>query len=188
MRTGSTSLGRRSPQGNRRVLSSWIVIAFALLSLVLLASAASAATPSRSSGPVSPPAGAPDNDQPKGQADYSGAGAEQRAAAPWNCTVVTDDPHKFANTIDGEASQFCSGVGWAPQRIVVSIQRLRWYGWQTVASRDSGDVWVDFVSRDLLYDCGGTGTYTYRVVGTGYAAGGTRSLSVQSQNTLRVAC
>jgi hypothetical protein len=49
----------------------------------------------------------------------------------------------------------------------------------------SSSYWVDDV---MWYDCYNTGTWTYRVIVTGYAAGGAYSKTVQSANYLRTTC
>lgn len=128
-------------------------------------------------------------DLPTAEASYGGGGAGTRAAATWNCTAYASDPSKFANTIDGEGFQSCSGVGWSPQRITVVIQRYAYFGfWNNRATIDSGYAYVNFIQRDRIYDCSGTGSQLYRVVTGGFAAGGSASIAVQSLNYLRVTC
>ncbi|MCW4355654.1 hypothetical protein ONR57_20315 [Hoyosella sp. YIM 151337] len=114
---------------------------------------------------------------------------EMNAQATWVCSVYASDPSSFANTIEGEGWQSCSGFGWQPQRINVVIQRYLGLGfWQNRANQDSGYVWVNFVHRDLIYDCSGTGSQLYRVVTNGYAQGGAYYQPVQSENYLRYTC
>ncbi len=113
----------------------------------------------------------------------------QTAAAPrWVCTIYASDPSRFANTVEGEGAQWCSGSGWWPQKIVVTLQRHRWWGWQNVNRVESSWAYIYFVHRDFIYNCSGTGTHTYRVVTDGYAEGGYYKASVQSENYLRRSC
>lgn len=128
-----------------------------------------------------------DDDLPRSGETYT---AETVAGPPpFVCTVHASDPNKFANTIDGEGFQSCAGTGWSPHRLKVTIQRYRALGfWQNRDSVDSGDVFVDFVQRDLIYNSSGAGSQLYRVVSDGWAAGGAFHLAVQSENYLRVDC
>lgn len=74
-------------------------------------------------------------------------------------------------------------------RFEVLVQRERWYGWQTVHAQWTP--WGSSAFRELVdvaYDCSGDGTYTYRMVSTGEAAGGTSTGSTQSLNYLRKSC
>lgn len=116
----------------------------------------------------------------------STSGAEPSQA--WNCTAYASDPSKVRLQIRGEGSQFCSGVGWSPQKVRVQIQRQRWWGWQTVSSSESGYQYNDFITRAPAYNCFETGTYAYRIVTTGWVQGGARSVSAQSMNYLRTTC
>lgn len=132
------------------------------------------------------------DDLPISEGSYGPSGTTTSTASTagsWVCTVYASDPSKFANTIDGEGFQSCSGVGWSPQRITVTIQRYCCFGfWNNRASIDSGYVYVNFVQRDRIYDCTGTGSQLYRVVTGGYAAGGSAFQPVQSANYLRATC
>jgi hypothetical protein len=90
--------------------------------------------------------------------------------------------------IVGEGFQSCFDSGWAPQRIRVSIQRKRWNGWQNLDaaySAWSNHNWVDLTNYYYRYN---VGTWTYRVVMTGWSAGGWASKSVQSAHYLRASC
>lgn len=124
-----------------------------------------------------------------GQGYSSGAGNSLAAVAGWSCTLYASDPGYSSGTIEGEGFQACAGAGWAPQRIIVTIQRYLGLGfWQNKAQRDSSWVYIDFIHRDLIYGCGGTGSQLYRVLTNGYVAGGSARGIVQSQNYLRVTC
>ncbi|MBI3430254.1 MAG: hypothetical protein HY050_09435 [Actinobacteria bacterium] len=123
----------------------------------------------------------------------SGASVNASAAitpsAAWVCTVYASDPGRFANTIDGEGFQTCSGTGWSPQRVRVTLQRYLGLGfWSNLTIVDSGYVYVNAVDRNFIYDCSNLGTQTYRVITDGYAVGGAYHASVQSLNYLTVTC
>lgn len=166
-----------------------------LLLALLVPAPASGATPiERHSQAVSVSSVAAfDTDLPKGsvrQAQSPTPRAQRYAtAASWVCTVYSSDPRKSGIFLEGDGSQFCSGAGFAATKITVKVQRSRWYGWQTVRTQITS--WSSASFRELVdvaYDCSGDGTYTYRIVTTGYANGVTYSQSVQSLNYLRVSC
>lgn len=110
---------------------------------------------------------------------------EPRGSAPFTPQIRADPA--YSSRVDG--SQFCSGSGYAATKITVKVQRHRWYRWQTMRSQSTGWSSSGFIELvDVGYDCSGDGTYTYRIVTTGYANGGLYSQSVQSLNYLRVSC
>jgi hypothetical protein len=74
------------------------------------------------------------------------------------------------------------------QRLAISIQRQRWYGWQTLDTEYTAYTSSYWVSDVMWYDCYNSGTWTYRVIVTGYAAGGRYGKTVQSANYLRTTC
>ncbi len=124
-----------------------------------------------------------------GPTTQPGARAGALSAASWVCSIYASDPTKFANTIEGEGWQSCTGSGWSPQRLKVTLQKYKAFGfWNNLTSRDSGYVYINFVDRNFIYDCSGLGTQTYRVVTDGWAAGGAYHAAVQSLNYLRVSC
>jgi len=136
-----------------------------------------------------------DNDLPLSGLALSATGLQARPnsvvtpAADWVCSIYASDPTKFANTIEGEGFQSCSGINWSPQRVKVTLQRYLGLGfWNNLTIVDSGYVYINFVQRDFIFDCSTQGTQTYRVVTDGFAVGGLYSASVQSLNYLRVAC
>jgi hypothetical protein len=123
--------------------------------------------------------------RPAPSADVNSAAA----LASWVCSIYASDPSKFANTIEGEGWQSCTGSGWSPQRLKVTLQKYKGLGfWNNLTVRDSGNAYVNFVHGDFIYDCSGLGTQTYRVVTDGYAVGGLYHKAVQSLNYLRVSC
>lgn len=134
---------------------------------------------------------ATDTDLPVGQSSY-GADSSSEAqfgVQAWSCTIYASDPRKMATPdIVGEGFQSCFDSGWAPQRIRVSIQRKRWYGWQTMDEAYTNWSYNNWVDLTNYYYCRNVGTWTYRVVTTGWAAGGSASKSVQSEHYLRAYC
>ena len=132
-------------------------------------------------------------DMPIGKATYAptaAAAADQSAsaAASWVCTVYADDIWQSGDWAEGDGSQICSGVGFAPEKIRTQIQRHRWWGWETVKTDSTG--WSSSNIRTLLpaYDCSDDGTFTYRLVTTGWAQNGAYSQDVQSANDVRFTC
>jgi hypothetical protein len=113
------------------------------------------------------------------------------ATASWTCTVYASDPfwEDTGYVIGGEGAQFCSGAGWAPQRIRVAIETYLGLGFWEIRVRD-GTSWSYSDSSDytVYWDCAGSGTQTYRVVVDGYAQGGNAEQSVQSENDPRWTC
>ena len=130
-------------------------------------------------------------DMPTGNATFGpevASTSDSRTAASWVCTVYASDIWKSGEWAEGEGSQFCSGAGYSPIMIRTQIQRDRWWGWETVKTDTSS--WTSGYMITLLpgYDCDGDGTFTYRLVTTGWAAGGAYSQNVQSLNYVRFSC
>jgi hypothetical protein len=129
-----------------------------------------------------------DDDLPKGEAKYAAASGPAALAAAWSCTVYASDPRRSYYDVEGEGFQSCFATGWSPQRLAISIQRQRWYGWQTMDTEYIPYTTGNWSDRTIWYNCYNTGTWTYRVVVTGYAQGGRSGKSVQSENYLRTTC
>jgi hypothetical protein len=130
-------------------------------------------------------------DMPKGKAAFGPNAASangSKALASWVCTVYASDIWKSGEWAEGEGSQFCSGAGYSPMMIRTQIQRSRWYGWETVKTDTSS--WASGYMVTLLpgYDCDDDGTFTYRLVTTGWAQGGAYAQDVQSLNYVRFSC
>jgi hypothetical protein len=128
---------------------------------------------------------------PIGKATFgqnTASASDSKTAAPWVCTVYASDIWKDGEWAEGEGSQFCSGSGYSPMMIRTQIQRDRWWGWETVKTDTSS--WSSGYMVTLLpgYDCDGDGTFTYRLVTTGWAQGGAYSRDVQSLNYVRFTC
>ena len=160
------------------------------------ASAATAADPSPSgSVPTVELIPAFDDDLPTGSAPLTLAGPESRSsdalspAAAWVCSVYTSDPDKSGGEIHGVGSQICTGAGYAPIKIDVTIQRYTALGFWNNRYKAVG-AWnsSNFDTLEAWYDCGGDGTQTYRIVTDASAMGGAYMQSVQSLNYLRVSC
>lgn len=130
-------------------------------------------------------------DMPIGKATFgpnAAPASDSKTAARWVCTVYASDIWKDGEWAEGEGSQFCSGSGYSPMMIRTQIQRHRWWGWETVKTDTSS--WSSGYMVTLLpgYDCDGDGTFTYRLVTTGWAQGGAYSQNVQSLNYVRFTC
>lgn len=173
--------------------SAFAVVAMSVLIPVPASAAEPADSPARPSSVELVPAWS--KDLPAGEAQMEGATnvpvqrAITQAAPAWVCTVYSSDPRKSGVFVEGDGSQFCSGTGYAATKITVRLQRSRWYGWQTMRTESTSWGSARFLELvDVAYDCSGDGTYTYRMVTTGYANGGAYSQSVQSLNYLRVRC
>lgn len=123
---------------------------------------------------------------------YSGNLASKQAPrASWNCTVYAGDPtwSDKGYVVSGEGAQFCSGVGWAKQRVRVALETYEGLGVWQIRVRD-GTAFSNADSSDytVYWDCAGSGTQTYRTVVDGYAQSGGASQSVQSENDPRLTC
>lgn len=132
-------------------------------------------------------------DLPTGQATLApihSSAFSAAAAAPWVCTVFAGNPwFNGSSSINASGSQTCSGSGWSPQMVKVTLQKYAGFGiWNNVVSSSSGWTTSNPVSRKLSYACRGTGSEEYRVVTDGYAEYGGWGASVQSQSYVRIYC
>lgn len=123
-------------------------------------------------------------------AGVSAPAGAQPPGVKWICTGHSQPPIAESGILRANAFQSCTGgPGWRMQRLVVEIQRSRWFGWQTMQRYDSGNLNDAFVERTVLYKCAGTGRQTYRTLATGYTSNGAhRSAPVPSPSTLTVTC
>jgi hypothetical protein len=134
-----------------------------------------------------------DQDLPAGEAAVphtatgNGSG-DVGTLASWVCTVYASDVDHNGTYLAGNGWQSCAGSGYTPAKIDVKIQRSRWYGWETMSSASGNWEFDSWQELWTYYECTGTGTHDFRVVSTGYAAGGAYSQSVQSLNYLRINC
>lgn len=186
------------------------------LAAFTLVSAASAGTANASASPSSQRPKAPslrvvkvsvtpafDNDLPKGKTTDGPGGVSGKAtsaagitpAASFVCTIYASDPSVEDGTTSkayvmmGNGLQLCSGAGYANQKITVAIQTYIGLGlWDNRVVVPTAWSSADVVSESAYWDCTGSGTQTYRIVTTGWAASGDYGASVQSENYLRVTC
>lgn len=172
-------------------------VALATAAAVVVGATAATATP-RTSGAHAPMSvslvPAFSNDLPKGSAELSLLAGGQRAAgvtpnAAWVCSIYTSDPWKSGIWITGDGTQTCTGAGYAPMKVNVTIQVYKGLGFWNNRVKSQGS-WTSANQETLQpwYDCSGDGTYTYRIVTDGYAQSGMYTQAVQSLNYLRVAC
>ncbi|MBK8469536.1 MAG: hypothetical protein WAR57_10375 [Candidatus Phosphoribacter sp.] len=111
------------------------------------------------------------------------------AAYPFVCHVYAGDPYfEGGDTVTGWGYQSCSGSGWAPQNVQITIQRYRWWGWQNVARNQSGWNYAQFDEVHSQYYCVGSGTYDYRVVNDAWVTGGAQMVTAQSTHYYQVTC
>jgi hypothetical protein len=89
------------------------------------------------------------------------------AAYPIGCglTVLIS---RHGNFIDGDVITGCNSVVASIQHDII-IQRSRWYGWETMATLTPSQIAfnVNNLHSFLNYNCAGTGTHDFRVIGTG---------------------
>lgn len=116
------------------------------------------------------------------------------------CSVYASDPYiedgettssgqELAYVMGGDGSQACSGSGWQNQKITVAIQTYIGLGfWDNRVVVPTNWSAEPFIDESAYWDCTGSGTQTYRIVTTGWAASGDYGASVQSQNDMRVTC
>ena len=72
-------------------------------------------------------------------------------AVAFQCSGHAMSPVGEGVIIRANAFSSCTGgPDWRPQRIVIEIQRGRWYGFQTVAAEDSGYTQEGFLERTDL--------------------------------------
>jgi hypothetical protein len=111
--------------------------------------------------------------------------------ASWNCTVYAGDPTWSTKNIviDAEGTQICSGNGWAPQRVRVTLQTYKGLGiWQNRNQNGTPFRNAQIVDYILSTVCKGWGTQTYRTVVDGYEQNGNYHQAVQSGGQPRLTC
>jgi hypothetical protein len=96
---------------------------------------------------------------------------------------------RSGSTISASGSQTCNGVtsGFNPRDLTVKISRSRALGlWQVMSSSWSGWNIPAFNSTvDSVYNCGGTGTHTFRGEAQGTMLG---TFSVWERSEVRWSC
>lgn len=106
------------------------------------------------------------------------------------CSVYAGDPYfEYGTRVHGWGYQSCSGSDWGPQNVQITIQTEAWLGyWNNRQQGQSGYTYVAFDENHQYFYCGGTGTYTYRVVIDAWVRGGQYKASGQSRNYYVVSC
>ncbi len=88
----------------------------------------------------------------------------------------------------GDGDQVCSGSGYTPTKVNISIQkRFALVTWQTLSTWSSGWENEADIYGEAAEKCQ-SGTITYRIVTTGYAEGGNAEGQDKSLNYLQVKC
>jgi hypothetical protein len=119
----------------------------------------------------------------------SSASTATASATYWICTDYAGTPNVSYGAVYGEGHQSCSGSGWTPQEIRVTIQRYLGLGyWASLATTDSGPVFSYYIDEIALYNCSRLGTQTYRTVLDAYVANGTYHQASESGTYLRATC
>jgi hypothetical protein len=103
------------------------------------------------------------------------SGPATRPSVDYVCTLGASigwsDP---GYVVEASGSQTCSGSGWSPQRVRVAVQWYLGMGLWSNRARD-GSSFANgnhsYVAWNTYYDCGGTGTHTYRAAVDGYTDG-----------------
>jgi hypothetical protein len=88
----------------------------------------------------------------------------------FGCSTHADSLVKAGSTITAEGSQSCDGIssGFTWRKLVVSVRRSRFFGWETMAASNSGWTTPSFYKVvSATHNCAGTGTHTFR----GFAEG-----------------
>lgn len=89
---------------------------------------------------------------------------------------------------DGDTKS-CTGSGWAPQNIQITIQRYKGYGfWQNVLQDQTGYTYNAYDSMTKYYSCQGTGDWDYRTVIDAWVSGGAQVAHGQSRLYYEVIC
>ena len=87
-------------------------------------------------------------------ANAASTSPSQAVAVASGCSYATaGQPYKSGTTVKGGWAVWCPGY-WN----TVSLERQRWWGWETLASTTV----LNNGSGTLSKSCAGTGTYTYR--------------------------
>jgi hypothetical protein len=118
-----------------------------------------------------------------------GALTSATATASWVCTIYASDPWFTPPEIEGDGWQSCTGAGYSPTHIKVTIQAYMGLGlWNARYSYTSPWTSSNWDQATVYYNCTGHGRYTYRIVTDGWAQGGLYHSAVQSLNYLQVTC
>lgn len=115
---------------------------------------------------------------------------EQGMAVPQNysCSVDYKAPEwaDYQYVISSFASEICSGSGWAPHRVRVTVQWYLGLGfWSNRAQDGSSYTNNSYTSWTTYYDCTGTGTHTYRTTADYFTGGGALEVTYHSGSTTK---
>ena len=83
----------------------------------------------------------------------------------FGCTTHANTFFKSGSILTVRGSQSCDGQlsGFAPRQLTMRIERSRWFGWEVMSSSWSSWRIPAFYSEvQATYNCGGTGTHTFR--------------------------
>lgn len=103
------------------------------------------------------------------------AGAKQSAAA-WHCYMYVSNPkfvrYSGVKHIHGVGRQWCTGSGYVPQGVRLTLQRYRAFGiWRNVHRSTLAWSRSYFVESQPPWPCTGAGSEKYRWVIDGFAQG-----------------
>lgn len=176
------------------------LLTFAIVTMLIFVASTSTAkadeTPDNGKSRIIKVEEATSEDFPTGEVTFGGSDASTSsdesgasAATPWVCTVTASDVSSNGYTIArATGTQFCSGSGYMPIKVKISIQQQRWYGWASVLTQSTPYLNTGGVEAVARYDCAGDGADVYRALVTGYAKGGANSKTVQSSNYITIIC
>lgn len=108
------------------------------------------------------------------------------------CTTSDQGLTKSGTILTASGSQHCSFPlsGLSPRRVVVGVQRDRWFGWETMGTSNSGWNTPSFYSgvMSATYNCAGTGIHTFRSLTSGQELLGFYNPVFESITQFRTAC
>ncbi|MEU4158773.1 hypothetical protein [Actinoplanes sp. NPDC026670] len=105
-----------------------------------------------------------------GAAMTAGALTVASPALAAECNPSVSAPSKSGSTISGSVSRPNCGTGSGS----LNIQRSRWFGWETVATKKVTG------SSSISYNCAGTGTHEFRVMYQDASGGGVTRVRTSS--------
>lgn len=147
------------------------VVLAAVVAILGLAASPAAADPTPSGGSNSG-ASADDTTLPKKYAVFvplkitSADGASLAAALPSGCGLYVTLTRN-GNTLHSSVLTQCL-VAFQTVRTNADLSRSRWYGWEHVQGKETKNDYSRTAAADMDYDCSGTGTHDFKLVGTGY--------------------
>lgn len=153
-------------------ISRAIAIAVAACAVVAVFASPAAAAPSPSSDAV-PSASADDKNLPKKYTKFvplkivsTDTGEVSAASLPSGCGLYVT-LSRAGNTLHSSLLTQCLS-SYELLRTWGTLSRSRWYGWESMASGENRVEGRTGVTESFDYDCSGTGTHDFKVVGNGY--------------------